>query len=209
MTITRSDAFIWARFLRLTGLLLVTCSLALGGTTGCKRKRHKRYKEHKRDKKHKKFKQHVPDISVSQAKESPKGIGKYLFKACVKKDFDAVKKLLPKKDEISAFASEDLLKNYGNSDKMKEKFRKWKDQFRKARFKKVKAKSDDRLKLTKDKAPEKFKKLAEALTAEATIQPAKVFGKKKNGTKVKCAYVALKVKDGWRLLRLKGCKKTD
>lgn len=186
------------------------------GTTGCKdsdeRRVYKKYKKQKKwkKKKHKKYKEHkakAPEISATEARQSAKGIAKYVYKAAVKRDFELAKKVMLKEGEAKAFAKPKLFKKYANKDKMKEKFAIWQEKVQGAKFKKVKAEDDQKMKVAPGKAPDKFKELGEGISKEVTIWQVKAIGKKEGGKKVKCTLVAIKVTDAdWRLLRIKGCK---
>ncbi len=197
--------------------LTLTLAFAFGGlmttTTGCKKRRHKRYKKHKHYKKHKyknTWKGSSPEISVEEAKKSAEGIGKRVYKAAFKGgDFGKIKGIALMQDKAKDFAKPELFAKWASTDKMKEKLEQWAKRFKKAKFKKVKV--SDEMTIEPGKAPkEKWKIVADNITKPVKIRPGKVFGKRKDGDEYKCSYVAIKLGDhDWRLLRIKSCKSAD
>ncbi|MCK5798621.1 MAG: hypothetical protein KAI47_15620 [Deltaproteobacteria bacterium] len=199
--------------------LTLALGLAFTGTTttisGCKSRHDSKYKKYKKHKKHKnkKYKKHknkwkgsAPEISIEEARKSAEGVGKRLFKAAFKGDFDKLKGLYLKADDAKAFAKAELFAKWASVDKMREKLGKWHQKFDRAKFKKTKI--DETMTIEPGKAPkDKWKILADNITKAVTIKTGKVFGKRKDGNQYKCSYVAIKLGEGkWRLLRIKSCK---
>ncbi len=132
-------------------------------------------------------------------------LGQKLYKKILKKDLEAVKKMVVTKEDVKAFDKGTLFDKYANPKKFEEKFKEWTKSFEGTTFKEVKAKEEEKKTVKPGEKVKKLEELTAAIKAPVTVWGVNVRGEK-GGKTHQCAFVAVELNGKWKLLRLKGCK---